>query len=84
MVRSMAIEWGRFGIKAINPGYTDNVMAGLKSDSASDEDFLRKHTPMKSRFESKELIGPVIFPASGAFSNITGVTLLVDGRYSIR
>jgi NAD(P)-dependent dehydrogenase (short-subunit alcohol dehydrogenase family) len=86
MVRSMAIEWGQFGIRinAINPGYTDNIMTGLKSDSASDEDFLRKHTPLKPRCESKELIGPVIFLASGASSNITGATLLVDGGYTIR
>jgi NAD(P)-dependent dehydrogenase (short-subunit alcohol dehydrogenase family) len=86
MVRSMAIEWGQFGIRvnAINPGYTDNVMTGLESDSASDEDFLRKHTPLKPRCESKELIGPVIFLASDASSNITGVTLPVDGGYSIR
>jgi NAD(P)-dependent dehydrogenase (short-subunit alcohol dehydrogenase family) len=86
MVRSMAVEWGEYGIRvnSINPGYTDNVMDGLESDSASDEDFLRKHTPLSPRCESKELIGPAIFLASDASTYVTGVSLLVDGGYCSR
>jgi NAD(P)-dependent dehydrogenase (short-subunit alcohol dehydrogenase family) len=86
MVRSMAVEWGEHNIRvnAINPGYTNNVMTGLQTDSARDEDFLKKHTPLKPRCRTEELVGPVIFLASNASSNVTGVTLRVDGGYCIR
>jgi NAD(P)-dependent dehydrogenase (short-subunit alcohol dehydrogenase family) len=84
LVRSMAVEWGCHGIRvnAINPGYTDNLMSGLESDtSGAEEEEIRRMTPMQRRGKSEEMIGPVIFLSSDASSFVTGTILPIDGGW---
>lgn len=84
LVRSMAVEWGCYGIRvnAINPGYTDNLMSGLESDiSGTEEAEALKLTPLRRRGKAGEMLGPVIFLASEASSFVTGTVLPVDGGW---
>ena len=86
MVRQMALEWGRHGIRvnAVNPGYTTHGMRTSAEPREEDEAFevaIRNRTPLGRRGTPEEFIGPVVFLASEASSFITGVCLPVDGGY---
>ena len=86
LTRVMAIEWAQRGIRvnAIAPGYFENVMRGATDEHARSEKQKQviTFTPMARRGRPEELIGPVIFLASGASSYITGAVLFVDGGYT--
>jgi len=86
LTRVMAVEWAQRGIRvnAIAPGYFDNVMQGAADEHARAEKQKQviTFTPMARRGRPEELVGPVIFLASGASSYITGAILFVDGGYT--
>jgi NAD(P)-dependent dehydrogenase (short-subunit alcohol dehydrogenase family) len=86
LTRVMAVEWAQCGIRvnAIAPGYFDNVMQGAADEHARAEKQKQviTFTPMARRGRPEELVGPVIFLASGASSYITGAILFVDGGYT--
>ena len=86
MVRQMAMEWGRYGIRvnAINPGYTAHAMRGGAGgeENAALEEEIRRRTPLGRRGLPEEMAGPVVFLASDAASFISGVTLPVDGGWT--
>ena len=83
LVRSMAVEWGRHNIRvnAINPGYTDNVMADGSLGSEAEQTEVCRLTPLGRYGRRQELLGPVIFLASEASSFVTGTILPVDGGW---
>jgi NAD(P)-dependent dehydrogenase (short-subunit alcohol dehydrogenase family) len=87
LVRQLAVEWGERGIRvnAINPGWTENLMAHRKPGAveAEKEAEIRRMTPLRRRGRAEELVGPVIFLASDASSFITGVCLPVDGGWFV-
>ena len=83
MVRQMALEWGRFGIRvnAINPGYTTHRhRSGYDPDSAAEAE-VRHWTPLGRSGRPEEMAGPAVFLASEASSFVTGVCLAVDGGW---
>ena len=86
MARELAAEWARHGIRvnAINPGYTDNEMAGTAEihDTPEVAAFIDRAIPMKRRGRIEEIANPVVFLASDAASYITGQCLFVDGGYA--
>jgi NAD(P)-dependent dehydrogenase (short-subunit alcohol dehydrogenase family) len=71
-------------VNAIAPGYFENVMQGATDEHARSDKQKQviTFTPMARRGRPEELIGPVIFLASGASSYVTGAVLFVDGGYT--
>jgi NAD(P)-dependent dehydrogenase (short-subunit alcohol dehydrogenase family) len=86
LTRVMALEWAERGVRvnAIAPGYFENVMQGATGEHARSEKQKQviTFTPMARRGLPDELIGPVLFLASGASSYVTGAVLFVDGGYT--
>lgn len=83
--KSLAQELAPSGIRvnAIAPGIIRTRMTAIvRNDNARIEQSL-KHIPLQRVGEPEELIGPVLFLASGMGSYVTGVVLPVDGGYLI-
>lgn len=83
MVRQMAMEWGRFGIRvnAINPGYTTHRPRSVYDPDSPAELEVHRLTPLGRSGRPEEMAGPAIFLASDASSFVTGVCLPVDGGW---
>lgn len=85
MTKNLALEWAPYGIRvnAVGPWY---FRTPLTEKLLSDEAYLKRildRTPMGRVGSLEELVGPVVFLASGAAQYMTGQTLLVDGGMSI-
>ena len=83
MVRQMAMEWGRHGIRvnALNPGWTLHPPEAVGAPDDPAEQRIAERTPLGRRGAAEEMAGPAIFLASDASSFVTGVTLLADGGW---
>ncbi|OUS92112.1 SDR family NAD(P)-dependent oxidoreductase [Rhodococcus sp. NCIMB 12038] len=87
LVRQMALEWGRDGIRCncVSPGptlsgMTSNVFGDI-SDAEQAENRKRReeHIPLGRIGESIDVARALLFLASPAASHITGIDLVVDG-----
>jgi 2-deoxy-D-gluconate 3-dehydrogenase len=88
LTKSMAIEFAPHNIQvnAIAPGWIATEMTALARDNADWAPFnamLMARTPAARWGEPEECAGAAVFLASKAADFITGVTLPVDGGYSI-
>ena len=83
MVRQMAMEWGRHGIRvnAINPGWTTHPRSAVGAPDDPAERRITERTPLGRRGEPEEMAGPAVFLASDASSFVTGTTLVADGGW---
>ncbi|KAI1314118.1 oxidoreductase-like protein [Xylaria venustula] len=84
MVRSLAGEWARYGIRvnSISPGYMDTILnegAGLEEARRI---WLSRH-PLGRMGQPDELGGVVVMLASRAGSYFNGSDLLVDGGQTL-
>ena len=86
LVRQLAQEWAPHGVRvnAINPGYTNNEMAGTGDvhDTPEVAECLDRFIPFGRRGRAEEMAGPVVFMVSDAASYMTGQCLFIDGGYS--
>lgn len=86
LTRVMALEWAAHNVRvnAIAPGYFENIMQGATTehDSPEKQQQIKTFTPLQRRGKPEELVGPVVFLASGASSYVTGAILSVDGGYT--
>ncbi len=83
LTRALAAEWAPWGVRvnAIAPGIIATAMSeATRADPARLDRFLT-HVPLGRVGEAEELVGPVLFLASGAASYVTGVVLPVDGGF---
>jgi 2-dehydro-3-deoxy-D-gluconate 5-dehydrogenase len=84
LTRSLAVEWAKHGIRvnAISPGHiaTEIVRRQWESEPELKEFFLSR-TPLGRLGTPEDLVGPVVFLASGASAMVTGQILAVDGGY---
>jgi len=85
LTKSMAIELAPHNIQvnAIAPGWIETDLTVLVRNSPMNEAVLAR-TPANRWGQPDDLIGAAIFLASAASDFVTGVTLPVDGGYSIR
>ena len=86
MTRDLAMQWGgRRGIRvnALAPSFFESELTGplLATDVGREKVLAR--TPMGRVGEVSELSGPLLLLASDAGSYINGITLAVDGGWSL-
>lgn len=93
LTRTMAAEWGEFGIRAnnlapsfVNTKINETIFPGSK-DSPTDglTHFYEKklaRVPLQRHAEPEDLVGAAVYLASDVSSYVTGTTLLVDGGYT--
>ena len=85
MVRSIAVEYGRFGIRAnaIVPGWIETDMtAGVMADERFQESQLRR-TSLRRRGRPDDFAGIAVYLASDASRFHTGDTIVIDGGYLV-
>ena len=85
LTKAMAVELAPHGIQvnAIAPGWIDTELAaGAKQSRMNDEILAR--TPAGRWGVPDDMAGTAVFLASHAADFVTGVTLPVDGGYSVR
>ncbi|MES2532452.1 MAG: SDR family NAD(P)-dependent oxidoreductase [Pseudomonadota bacterium] len=84
LTRSLAIEWGRHGVRvnAIAPGVVDTPL--LKANIPADHlrDAMVDRVPMGRLSRADEQAGPALFLLSDAASYVNGSVLTVDGGTS--
>lgn len=85
LTKSMAIELAPHNIQvnAIAPGWIETDLTAMVRNSPMNDAILSR-TPANRWGQPDELAGAAVFLASRAADFITGVTLPVDGGYSIR
>lgn len=85
LTKSMAIELAPHNIQvnAIAPGWIETDLTALARNSPMNEAILAR-TPANRWGQADDLIGVAIFLASAASDFVTGITLPVDGGYSVR
>jgi NAD(P)-dependent dehydrogenase (short-subunit alcohol dehydrogenase family) len=86
LTRTLAAEWGQFGIRvnAITPGFIDTAMMRSGLDSgALDEQLMLHRIPMRRLGQASEISGVALFLASPAASYINGATIPIDGGTTI-
>lgn len=86
LTRDLSMQWaGRRGIRvnALAPGFFESELTGplLETDAGSAR--VKSRTPMGRVGRPDELTGALLLLASDAGSYITGVTLAVDGGWSL-
>jgi 2-deoxy-D-gluconate 3-dehydrogenase len=84
LTKSMAIELAAHHIQvnAIAPGWIETDMTAMARHSPMNDAILAR-TPAKRWGQGEDLVGAAVFLASRGADFITGVTLPVDGGYSI-
>lgn len=81
LTRTMCAEWGPAGVQAnaIAPGYVDTVLtAALVADPEFDA-WVRGRTPARRWGRPEELVGTLLWLASGASDFVNGQIVHVDG-----
>lgn len=85
MTRSLAMEWGPFGVRvnAIAPGF---VITDLTKELWSDgrmQAWGQANIPQRRLGDPGDMIGTAVFLASPASAYLTGQILYVDGGFSV-
>lgn len=83
LTRSLAIEWGPKGINvnAIAPVFTLTAISKDFLDDEEKRNWVLSRIPMKRVGELEDLLGPIVFLASGASDFVNGHVLPVDGGW---
>lgn len=81
LTRTLAIEWGRFGIRvnAVAPALIDTPMIATNVQPAFIERVVKDRTPLGRLGRAEEVASVTLFLLSDAASYVTGTTVLVDG-----
>jgi NAD(P)-dependent dehydrogenase (short-subunit alcohol dehydrogenase family) len=85
MVRALAVELGKYGIRAtaLLPGWTVSPMMEPWAQSPAVQERILPRIPLKRWGTPEEWAGIAVYLASGASSFHTGDTIRIDGGYSV-
>lgn len=81
MTRSLANEWGRYGVRvnSIAPGFFPTALSQKLWAQETMQQWALQNTPLGKLGDVKDLVGAAVFLASDAAAFITGQTIRVDG-----
>ncbi len=81
LTKGMAIDWAKYNIQVngIGPGYFKTEMTKPLYENPEFDAWLCGRTPSKRWGDPEELIGALLFLASGASSYVNGHMIYVDG-----
>ena len=85
MIRSMAVEFGKYGIRAnsIAPGYIKTGMTGENSELNQVDKYFASLTPIPRPGYSADFEAVAAYLASDASSFHSGDTLVIDGAFLV-
>ncbi len=83
LTKSMATEWGEFGINvnAIGPGYFLTDLTKPLSEDPEFDAWVKSEVPLRRWGDPKDLVGLAVMLASPASNYISGQTIYVDGGW---
>jgi NAD(P)-dependent dehydrogenase (short-subunit alcohol dehydrogenase family) len=84
MTRSLAAEWGKYGITAnvLAPGWFKTAQNAILYENKEWLTYIKDRIPLNRPGKPTDLDGTVIFLASDASEYITGQIILVDGGFT--
>lgn len=84
LTRALAIEWGKYNINvnAIAPGIIETDLTRKRLENKKYYKHWVDRTPLGRIGKPEDLIGAVIYLASGASDWLTGQTIVIDGGYT--
>lgn len=84
MTRSLAAEWGKYGITAnvLAPGWFKTAQSAVLYENKEWLAYITDRIPLKRPGLPNDLDGTVVFLASDASAYITGQIILVDGGFT--
>lgn len=88
MTRSMAVNWGRYGIRcnSVAPGRVDTpvIMERVRRGEIPPSESYAGRIPLRRAANSDDIAAPIVFLLSDLARYVTGQSLLVDGGASVR
>lgn len=84
MTRSLAAEWGKYGITAnvLAPGWFKTAQNAVLYENKEWLAYIKDRIPLNRPGKPTDLDGSVVFLASDASEYITGQILLIDGGFT--
>lgn len=83
LTKSMATEWGEYGItcNAIGPGYIETDLTKPLVEDPQFDSWVKSEVPLRRWGKPEDIIGTAIFLGSPASDYINGYTIYVDGGW---